>query len=108
MFGSGDFWDKSPLSFLEILKLPSFYWGNFRIFKTALGQFITNCPPKHVITSTDTLKSTKFKNQVHFKTAKLSAQLMKFLIIFLINNFATFILHSVSSEKLHNRCLAGS
>ena len=37
MFGSGNFWDKSPLWF-------------FQIFKDALGQFISNRPPKHVIT----------------------------------------------------------
>ena len=53
MFGSGDFGDKSPSWFLEILKLPLFFWGNLKIFKNALGQFIPNRPPKHVITSTN-------------------------------------------------------
>ena len=48
---SANFWDKSPLQYLEILKLPLFYSGNFKIFKNALGQFIQNCPPKHMITS---------------------------------------------------------
>ena len=56
MFGSGDFWDKSSSWFLKILKLPSFHSSNFKFFKNALGQFIQNCPPKHVITSTTLLK----------------------------------------------------
>ena len=51
MFGLGDFWDKSPSWFLEILKLPLFHSSNFKIF--TFGQFIPNRPPKHVITSTD-------------------------------------------------------
>ena len=54
MFVSGDFWDESPSWFLKKLKLPSFYAGNFKIFKNALGQFIQSCSPKHVITSTNT------------------------------------------------------
>ena len=49
----GWFWDKSPSWFLKILKLPSFYSGNFQIFKNALGEFIPNRPLKHVITSTN-------------------------------------------------------
>ena len=53
MFVSGDFGDKSPSWFLKKLKLPSFYSGNFKIFKNALEQFIPNRPPKHVITSTN-------------------------------------------------------
>ena len=53
MFGSGDFGDKSPSWFLKILKLPSFYLGNFKIFKKALRQFISFFSPKHVITSTN-------------------------------------------------------
>ena len=44
MFGSGDFWDESPLWFLKTFKLPSFYLGNFKIFKKALGQYIPNRP----------------------------------------------------------------
>ena len=43
MFGSGDLGDK----------LTSFYSGNFKIFKNVLGKFISNYPPKHVITSTN-------------------------------------------------------
>ena len=46
IFGSGDFWDKSPSWFLKILKLAWFYSGNFKIFKNTVGQFITNRPPK--------------------------------------------------------------
>ena len=53
MFSSDDFADKSPLSFLKILKLPSLYLGNFKVFKNVLGQFVLNGPPKNVITSTD-------------------------------------------------------
>ena len=53
VFGSDDFWDKSFSSFLKNLKLPSFYSSNFKVFKNALGQFITNRPLKHVITSTN-------------------------------------------------------
>ena len=53
MFGLGDFWDKLPSWILEILKLPSFYSGSFKIFKNELEQFIPNHPPKHVITSTN-------------------------------------------------------
>ena len=37
MFGSGNFWEKSPSRFLKIMKLPSFYSGNFNILKNALG-----------------------------------------------------------------------
>ena len=55
MFGSGNFWDKSPSWFSKILKLPSFYLGNFKILKNALVQFIPNRPPKHVITSAKSL-----------------------------------------------------
>ena len=39
------------VEFLKILKLPSFYSGDFKLFKNALGQFITHRPSKHVITS---------------------------------------------------------
>ena len=53
MLGSGNFWNKSPSRFLKILKLRLFYSWNFKIFKNALGQFIPNRPPKHVITSTN-------------------------------------------------------
>ena len=53
MFHSGNFRDKSTSWFLKILKLPSFYSGNFKFFKNALGQLIPNCPSKHVITSTN-------------------------------------------------------
>ena len=52
MFGSGNIWDKSPTLFLKVLKLPSFYSGNFKIFKNAIGQSMSICPLKHVITST--------------------------------------------------------
>ena len=45
------YWDKSTSWFLKILKLSSFYLGNFKIFKYALGQFILNRPPKHMTTT---------------------------------------------------------
>ena len=53
MFGSGDFWDKSPSWFFKISKLSSLYSSNFKIFKNPFGQFIPNHPPKHVITTTN-------------------------------------------------------
>ena len=37
MFGSGNFWDKSPSWFLKTLKSSLFYSDNFKIFKSALG-----------------------------------------------------------------------
>ena len=37
MFGSDDFGDKSSSQFLKVLKLPSFYSGNFKIFKNVPG-----------------------------------------------------------------------
>ena len=56
MFGSGCFGDKLPSWFLKMLKVTSFYSGNFNIFKDALRQFIPNCPPKHVIIITNLFK----------------------------------------------------
>ena len=53
MFVSCNFWDKQPSRFLKNLKLPSFYLGNFKIFKNALRQFIPNRAPNYVITSTN-------------------------------------------------------
>ena len=47
---------QSPSWFSKIWKLPLFYSGSFKIFENALGEFILNRPPEHVITST---------NQVH-------------------------------------------
>ena len=64
MFGSGDFGDKSPSRFLNTLKLLSFHSGNFKIFENALGQFIPNRPPKHVIASTYLLSFGKGKLQI--------------------------------------------
>ena len=54
MFGSGDFWDKSPILIFENFEiaLVLLIQCNLKIFKNALGQLISNCPPKHVITST--------------------------------------------------------
>ena len=37
MFGSGDFWDKSPSWFFKISKLSSLYSSNFKIFKNPSG-----------------------------------------------------------------------
>ena len=50
---SNHMFDESPSWFLKNLKLSLFYSGYFKIFKNALGQFIQNRPPKHVITSTN-------------------------------------------------------
>ena len=47
MFVLGDFGDNSPAWFWKILKLPSFYPGNSKIFKNTLGQFIPN--PKIIL-----------------------------------------------------------
>ena len=47
MFSWDNFWDKSPSGSLKIFEMA------LKIFKNALGQFIPNCPPKHVTTSTD-------------------------------------------------------
>ena len=43
----------SPLWFLKILTLPSFYSRNFKTFKNSLRQFIPNRPLKHVITNSN-------------------------------------------------------
>ena len=42
MFGSDNFWDKSPSWYLKILKFQ--YFKNFKIFENALGQFILKSP----------------------------------------------------------------
>ena len=52
IFGSGNFWDKSPTWFLKILKVSRFAWTILKFFKNLPGQFISNRPPKHVINST--------------------------------------------------------
>ena len=36
-----------------MLKLCSFYPGNFKVLKNALEQFIPNCPPQHAIIITN-------------------------------------------------------
>ena len=72
MFGSGDFWAKSPLWFLKIFKLPLFYSGNFKTFKNTIEQFIPNRPHKHVITSNNTIKDNTIKyNTIKWKGFKL-------------------------------------
>ena len=35
--------------------MPSFFSGNYKIFKNALGKFIPSCPSKHVITSNNSM-----------------------------------------------------
>ena len=59
MFGLGNFRNKWPSWFLKILKLHLLYSSNFKIFKNALGKFIPNRPPKHVITSTNFILNYK-------------------------------------------------
>ena len=46
-FSSSNFWNKSPSWFLKTWELLLFYSGNFRIFKNALEQSISNHPPIH-------------------------------------------------------------
>ena len=53
MLGLGDIRDHLPSWLLKILKLSSFYSGNFKNLKKALGQFIPNRSPKNMITSTN-------------------------------------------------------
>ena len=60
MFGLGDLMDKSLSWFLTILKMSLFYSGNFKTFKNAPGQFIPNCPLKHVITCTNCLEAQNY------------------------------------------------
>ena len=38
---------------LSMSRSSKFDWGNFKILKSAPGQFIPNYTPKHVITSTN-------------------------------------------------------
>ena len=66
LFASGDFRKKSP-SWLKILKLLSFYSGNFKIFKNALGQFIWSRPTKHVITSANCSDFFHYDIQVYHR-----------------------------------------
>ena len=53
MFGLDNFEDKSVLRILKILNFLTFYLRNFKTFKKALSKFISNCHPKHLITSTN-------------------------------------------------------
>ena len=70
MFSSGDFGGKSPSWFLKVLKLPSFYTGNFKIFKNALGKFTTNRPLKHVIQSTNSDFISEY-SKAHHRTKSI-------------------------------------
>ena len=45
------------------LKLPLFYWVNFKIFKNALGKFIPNRPPLHAITTTHKINCRSLHNE---------------------------------------------
>ena len=51
----GKFWGQITLVIFENLKLLLFYSGNYKIFKNALAPFIPNRPPKHAITSTNSM-----------------------------------------------------
>ena len=46
-------------NYLLFCSCPSFYSSNFKLFKNALRKFIPNCPPKHVITSTNNSYKSK-------------------------------------------------
>ena len=85
LFCSGDFWDKWLSWFLKILKLPLFYSGNFKVFKNALGQFIPNCPPKYVITS------TKFENLIDEKFIDVEQEPVELGWLLLLNIFDDFV-----------------
>ena len=52
------FGENLPRSFFEILKyIPRFTWGISKFQKSELSKFIPNFPLKHVITSTNFLKT---------------------------------------------------
>ena len=61
IFGSVDFWDISPLWFLNIFESHHrFTRAIIKIFKNTLGQFFTNGPPKRMVTSTNFLTEDNF------------------------------------------------
>ena len=72
--------------------MPSFYLGNFKIFKNALQQLIPNRLPKHVITSTNTI-SIWLKSFLNYFASKMILQnIMKLLEIISKNIFEIMIL----------------
>ena len=71
--------------------MPSFYLGNFKIFKNALQQLIPNRLPKHVITSTNTI-SIWLKSFLNCFASKMILQNMKLLEIISKNIFEIMIL----------------
>ena len=74
MFGSGDFWDKSLLWFLKILKLPSFYWGNFKKFSIMHSGNLSNIALRNMWLLVQTLSVAKNRSIRYLK------QLAKFSI----------------------------
>ena len=106
MFGSGDFWDKSLSWFLNILKLPSFYSGNFKIFKNTLGQFIPNCQSKHVITSTSFLNFNeitirKMQNYLKFEVFWKELESTFIHLVFICSRNINLKIYKI--EKIVNR-----
>ena len=55
---------------MKILKLPSFYSGNFKILKNTFRQFIPNHPPKHAITITNVMLCVIWYNSHDLKNVK--------------------------------------
>ena len=74
MFGSGDFWDKSLLWFLKILKLPSFYCGNFKKFSIMHSGNLSNIALRNMWLLVQTLSVAKNRSIRYLK------QLAKFSI----------------------------
>ena len=101
IFGMGDFWDKSPWRFLKTLKLPSFYSRSFNIFKHALGKFIPNRSPKHVITSTKSRKIIKKKE--HDKIALLSKTMLSSITVLLSKAFTDLYISHYEFASVNNK-----
>ena len=106
IFGSGDFWDKSFSWFLKILKLPSFYSRNFKIFKNTLGQFVPNCQPNHVITSTSFLNFNeitirKMQNYLKFEVFWKELESTFIHLVFIYSRNINLKIYKI--EKIVNR-----
>ena len=91
MFGSSNFWDKSPSWFLKNLKLLLFYLGNFKIFKNAHGQFIPNRPLKHVSTSTNWIRQRRL-NFLLYGSDRHQFSAIKIIILISHINIFLFII----------------
>ena len=70
MFGSAIFGVNDPRNFWKFWYCPCFYPGHFQISQKGLGQFIKNCPPKHVITTTKRLKKRSIIDDIFLTFTK--------------------------------------